>query len=167
MKKVIQWGLDFIYPIFKNFLPYQIYAYLAVGAINTALNIALFAIFFQFVLPKSGIVINGFPLASYTVSLLIAFMITVPTGFWLAKYFAFNEESSNRKKSGQQLFKYFLVVLQGLGTDYLLMKGLIVFLEIYPTVAKVISTVIVLTLNYLLQKYFTFAAKKAGLKENI
>jgi putative flippase GtrA len=160
MKKVIQWGLDLIFPIFKRFLPYQVYAYLAVGAINTALNIVLFAVLFQFVLPQSGVVIAGYVVASYTVSLLIAFMITVPTGFWLAKYFAFGRQDQNSQKSGLQLFRYFLVVLQGLGTDYLIMKGLIVFIGLYPTIAKIISTVLVLTLNYLLQKHFTFKVKK-------
>lgn len=162
MKKVIQWVLDAIYPIFKKVLPYQVYAYLAVGGINTVSNILIFAIFFQFVLPKPGITIASFMVASYTVSLLIAFIITVPTGFWLAKYFAFRGAHENTQKNGQQLFKYFLVVLQGLGTDYLLMKGLIVFFGLYPTIAKIISTVIVLTLNYLLQKHFTFKAKKTG-----
>jgi putative flippase GtrA len=111
-------------------------------------------------LPQSGVVIAGYVVASYTVSLLIAFMITVPTGFWLAKYFAFGRQDQNSQKSGLQLFRYFLVVLQGLGTDYLIMKGLIVFIGLYPTIAKIISTVLVLTLNYLLQKHFTFKVKK-------
>lgn len=160
MKKVIQWVLDLIFPIFKRFLPYQVYAYLAVGAINTILNIVLFAVLFQLVLPQSGVVIAGFSVASYTISLLVAFMVTVPTGFWLAKYFAFKQENQNSQKSGRELFRYFLVVLQGLGTDYLIMRGLIVFMALYPTIAKIISTVLVLTLNYLLQKHFTFKVKK-------
>lgn len=160
MKKVIQWVLDFIYPVFKKILPYQVYAYLAVGAINTVLNIVLFAIFFQFVLPKTGILAGGFLVASYTISLLMSFITTVPTGFWLAKNFAFNGDNQNRQRSGQQLFKYFLVVLQGLGTDYLIMKGLIILLGLYPTIAKIISTVLVLTSNYILQKHFTFKAKR-------
>lgn len=162
MKKVIQWVLDLIFPIFKRFLPYQVYAYLAVGAINTILNIVLFAVLFQFVLPQSGVVIAGFLVASYTISLLVAFMVTVPTGFWLTKYFAFRREDQNSQKSGRQLYRYFLVVLQGLGTDYLIMKGLIIFVGLYPTIAKIISTVLVLTLNYLLQKHFTFKVKKEG-----
>lgn len=160
MKSIIQWILDLIYPLFKKVLPYQLYAYLGVGAMNTVLNILIFAVCYQFILPKAGISINGFLVASYTISLLIAFIITIPTGFWLAKYFAFNQQQGNQQKSNKQLLRYFLVVLQGLGSDYLIMKGLIVFLNFYPTVAKIVSTVVVLTLNYLLQKYFTFKVKK-------
>jgi putative flippase GtrA len=131
-----------------------------VGALNTALNIVLFAMMYQFILPQPGITIKGFLVASYTISLLIAFMLTVPTGFWLAKYFAFDQTNTVSENKNKQLGKYFLVVLQGLGSDYLILKGLIVFFDMHPTVAKIISTMIVLTLNYLLQKYFTFKEKK-------
>lgn len=160
MKSLIQWILDLLYPIFKKFLPYQVYAYLGVGAINTVLNIAIFVICYQFLIPNSGFSINNFIIASYTISLLIAFITTVPTGFWLAKHFAFNQNQEKQEKGTKQLFKYFLVVLQGLGSDYLILKALIVFLNFQPPVAKVISTVVVLTFNYVLQKYFTFKVNK-------
>ena len=160
LKRLINYFLQLFYPLFRRLMSYQIYAYLAAGAINTVFNIALFAIGYQFVLPKAGFTIDGVNIASYTVSLMIAFVITVPTGFWLAKNFAFDDGKKEEKKSLGQLFKYFLVVLQGLGSDYLLLKGLITFFSIQPTVAKIISTVIVLTLNYLLQKHFTFKHSK-------
>jgi putative flippase GtrA len=161
LKKVILQFLQIFYPLFKKLMPYQLYAYLAVGAINTVLNIALFAFFYQLVLPKEGCMLMGNNIASYTISLLMAFAITVPTGYWLAKHFAFNDQKVVDDASAKQLGKYFLVVLQGLLSDYLIMKGLIVFCKLEPTVAKIISTVIVLTFNYLLQKYFTFKTKTA------
>ncbi len=162
LKKFIQWGIDLFYPVFKRVLPFQLYAYLAVGAINTALNIVLFAVLYQFMLPTSDFIINGIPVASYTVSLLLAFALTVPTGFWLAKHFAFRQQDDTRGQNAQKLGRYFLVVLQGLGSDYLILKGLIVFMDVQPTIAKIISTVVVLTANYLLQKYFTFSVKKVS-----
>lgn len=162
LKTFIQWGIDLVYPVFRRVLPFQLYAYLAVGAINTVLNIALFAIFYQLVLPTAGFVINGAAVASYTVSLLLAFALSVPTGFWLAKHFAFRQEGDADEQNAQKLGKYFLVVLQGLGSDYLILKGLIVLLNVQPTIAKIVSTVIVLTANYLLQKYFTFGVRKVS-----
>ena len=160
LKKLIQYLLVLFYPLFKKVLPYQLYAYLAVGAANTALNIILFAIFYQFVLPQTSIVIYRFHMASYTVSLIIAFTATVPTGFWLAKHFAFNQKNNVDGQTAKQLCKYFLVVLQGLGSDYLLLVTLILFVGLHPTIAKVASTAIVLTFNFLLQKYFTFKLKE-------
>lgn len=155
LKKAIQGVIDFFYPVFRRFLPYELYAYLGVGAFNTVLNIFLFAVLYQ-VLPQPGVTANGCLIASYTLCLGVAFVLTVPTGFWLAKHIAFGQGGRADQESGWRLGKYMLVVLQGLGSDYLLMKGLIVFVELHPTVAKIGSTVVVLTLNYLLQKYFTF-----------
>lgn len=152
--------LHFFYPLFRRWIPYEVYAYLAVGAINTALNILLFAVLYEFVLPKEGWNIYDFNIASYTIALLIAFFATIPTGFWLSKNFAFKNSESGAKKTGLQLFKYVLVVGQGLGSDYLILKGLILFLSMEPTIAKIFSTIIVLTVNFLLQKYFTFRSKE-------
>ena len=152
----IEGFLRLLYPLFKKWLPYEVYAYLAVGAINTALNIILFAVLYEIILPKQGFSIQGFNIASYTIALLIAFFVTIPTGFWLSKNFAFKDAASGTKRTTNQLFKYILVVGQGLGSDYLILKALILFLSMQPTIAKIFSTVIVLTVNFLLQKYFTF-----------
>lgn len=156
LSKGIEAFLQFFYPIFRKWLAYDVYAYLAVGAVNTALNILLFAILYEFVLPKTGLDIGSINVASYTIALIVAFFATIPTGFWLSKNFAFKSVDVGKKKTGKQFFKYILVVSQGLGSDYLILKGLIVFFNTQPTLAKIASTVIVLTVNFLLQKYFTF-----------
>ncbi|SIN66095.1 GtrA family protein [Algoriphagus halophilus] len=156
LNRGIEGFLQLFYPIFRKWLAFDIYAYLAVGAINTALNIFLFAILYEFILPKEGWTLAGYTVASYTVALLIAFLVTIPTGFWLSKNFAFRSTAMGTRKTGKQLLKYILVVGQGLGSDYLILKGLILFVNMEPTLAKIFSTIIVLTLNYLLQKYFTF-----------
>lgn len=148
--------LYFFYRIFKKWLPYDVYAYLAVGGLNTALNILIFAVFYEWILPKQGIWILDFTIQSYSIALLLAFFATIPTGFWLSKNFAFKQAEEPLKKTPKQLFKYLFVVGQGLGSDYLILKSLVLFLEMEPTLAKLISTGIVLTVNFLLQKYFTF-----------
>ncbi len=157
-KNFILVSLDLFYPLFKRLLPRQVFAYLAVGAANTILNVCLFAMFYQLIFPQRNFSVAGGSVASYTLSLLIAFFITVPTGFWLSKNFAFTDAKAD-KQSFKQLMRYFLVVLQGLGSDYLVMKGLIVYAGLNPSIAKIISTMLVLTLNYLLQRSFTFNTK--------
>ncbi len=160
LNKSISYFLGIFYPPFKKIMPFQVYTYLACGAVNTALNILLFALFDQVILPLPGLVIGEMLVQSYTVSLVIAFLITVPTGFWLNKRFAFREDSITAAKPSRQMGKYFLVVLQGLLSDYLIMLAFIKLLSLHPTVAKIISTVIVLSVNYLLQKHFTFKKTK-------
>ena len=156
--ELINKTLTFFYPIVRKLMPFEVYAYLAVGAANTVLNIVLFTLFYKVILGETMYTIFSFPFESYTIALLLAFIATVPTGFWLSKKFAFTRAA--KQKTGNQLGKYFLVVLQGLLSDYLLFKGLIVFFHMDPVVAKVLSTVVVLTVNYLLQKFFTFKVEK-------
>lgn len=148
--------LYFFYRIFKKWLPYEVYAYLAVGGLNTALNILIFAVFYEWMVPKQGIWILDFTIQSYSIALLLAFFATIPTGFWLSKNFAFKQAEEPLKKTPKQLFKYLLVVGQGLGSDFLILKCLVLLMDMEPTIGKIISTVIVLTVNFLLQKYFTF-----------
>ena len=162
IKSLLQQLLNLFYPLVKKWLPFDVYAYLAVGAINTGLNILLFAALYQFLPLQIQLGSSGIVIASYTVGLLLAFIATVPTGFWLAKNLAFQQSATT--DSGKQLIKYFLVVLQGLLTDYLLMLAMIELLHVHPTVAKIMSTLIVLSFNYLLQKYFTFKAVRVEVK---
>ncbi len=156
MKQLIQALLEFFYPLFKRFMSFSVYAYLSLGAVNTALNILIFALFYRLLSSQSEYELIGLSLKSYTISLLAAFVLTVPSGYWLAKNFAFNTTAQNNPS--RSFVKYTMVVLQGLLSDYLIMKIFIEFAQVHPTAAKVASTVIVLTLNYLLQKHFTFKA---------
>lgn len=148
----------FFYPLFRKFMTLQVFAYLFVGAANTFLNIAIFLVFNIFIITSPMMVSGLGSIQPYTINLLIAFMLTVPSGYFLAGTFAFQSLEKRNHKIG--MMKYFLVVLQGLALDYLFMKAGIEFLGLNSNIAKIISTVIVLTINYLLQKYFTFREKK-------
>ena len=160
LTKAIEFLLRLFHPLFKKILPYPVYSYLVCGAANTVLNIALFAFFYQVILPLPGLYAGKWLIPSYTISLVIAFVITVPTGFWLNKQFAFKQENKSPKIARKQLLKYFLVVSQGLLSDYLIMLALIKWAGVYPTIAKIISTIVTLTINFLLQKHFTFKKEK-------
>lgn len=139
----------------RQFLPFQVYAYLSLGAVNTLLNIALYILFYQFIFPKTDFLLYGLKIESYTLSLVIAFLLTIPTGFWLSKHFAFVSKQKD-KSTLKQMGKYVLVVLQGLLTDYLLLIAFILYISVEPISAKILSTLIVVCINFLLQKYFTF-----------
>lgn len=147
VKNLIRQLLNLFYPLVKKFLPFQVYAYLSVGAANTVLNIVLFALFY--------LALSNTMLA-VEVATVVSFVVTVFTGFWLSKTFAFTEAGKEKKETQKQFGKYFLVSLQGQFSDYLITKGIIVILLVNPVVAYFISTVIMLTVNYFLQKYFTF-----------
>lgn len=159
MKKIILTSLDIFYPLFKRLMSKSVYQYLALGAVNTVLNVLLFILFYQFILNRKEYVILGISIESYTLSLFYSFLITLPTGYWFAKHFAFSETSGNQA-TAKTFSKYFIVVVQGLVSDYLLLKFLIEITHLNPSIAKTLSTLIVLTVNYLLQKHFTFKSKE-------
>ncbi len=151
LKNFIQQLLKFFYPLVKKLIPYQVYAYLAVGAANTLLNIGLFVVLYL-AFKNSMLVVEA--------ATILSFIVTVFTGFWLSKNFAFNDVVNDKKETQKQFGKYFLVSLQGQFSDYLITKGLIIILLMQPTFAYLLSTLIILILNYFLQKYFTFRNKK-------
>jgi putative flippase GtrA len=154
LKNFILRFLNFFYPLVKKVIPFRVYAYLAVGTANTALNIALFALLY---LALSATVF------SVEAATIISFAITVVTGFWLSKNFAFTDASNEKKETNKQFGKYFLVSLQGQFSDYLITKGLILTLFINPVTAYFISTFIMLVINYFLQKYYTFRTNRVGI----
>lgn len=154
LKKFILQLLNLFYPLVKKFIPFQVYSYLAVGAANTVFNIALFALLYM-VLSETVLAVEA--------ATIVSFAITVVTGFWLSKNFAFTDAGNNKKETSKQFGKYFLVSIQGQFNDYLITKGLIVFLFINPVIAYFISTFIMLTLTYFLQKYYTFRKKKESI----
>lgn len=149
--------LKFFFPLVKKLMPYQVYAYLAVGAANTLLNIGLFVVLY---LALANTVL------AVEVATIVSFFVTVITGFWLSKNFAFTDAVNDKKAIQKQFGKYFLVALQGQLSDYLVTKGLIFSLLMNPTVAYLISTFIMLFLNYFLQKYYTFRNNKTYISQS-
>ncbi len=162
IKNTIQWGLNLFYPLFKKFLSFQVYAYLAVGAANTIFNIVLFFVFYFLLISAENFYSLGINLSTLAVEIatFFSFLISVLTGFWLSKNFAFTNSSNQKREKTKQFGKYFLVSLQGQFSDYLITKGLVIFLHTEPRLAYCISTIIMLILNYSLQKHYTFKAKK-------
>jgi putative flippase GtrA len=151
LKSSIHQLLKYFYPLVKNILSYEVYAYLTTGAINTFLNIGLFILLYN------ALINTVFAIEFATI---ISFIITVITGFWLQKNFAFKSASNTKKENQQQFGKYTLVALQGQFSAYLLTKLMVVVMLLPGSVAYIITAIIMLTINYFLQKYFTFKNKQ-------
>ena len=157
MKQFIHRVLLFFYPLMRKWIPFQVFSYLSVGAANTIFNIGLFILCFHTLTLWNHIFIQKVALELATI---ISFVVTAITGFWLNKNFAFREASNERNEQIKQFGKYTFVSLQGQFSDYLITKGLVLFLFFHPSIAYCISTIIMLILNYFLQKYFTFRKLK-------
>jgi putative flippase GtrA len=148
--------LDWFYPIFKKYLPRQTYNYAACGGANTAFDILLYFITYNFILNKEIVDVGFVAISPHIAAFVFVFPITFSTGFLLSKYITFTESNLRGRV---QLFRYGLTVFGSIVLNYLLLKLFVEVLGFYPTVSKILTTVVVVAYSYVCQKYFTFKIK--------
>ena len=149
IEKIILW----FYPPFKRFMPVQTFKYAATGGANTALDIFLFFIFYNFVLDKELVDFGFIAISPHIAAFIMSFIITFPIGFILAKYISF-PGSFLRKRI--QFFRYGLSVMGSVLLNYVFLKLFVEVCEWYPTPSKIVTTLIAILFSYTAQKYFTF-----------
>ncbi len=141
-------------------MPLQTFRYAACGGFNTMLDILIFFISYNFIFHKQVVHIGGIAISPHIASFLAAFCITFPVGFYLSRYVVFTESNMRGRV---QLLRYFLLVLGCIALNYMFLKIFVEQLHIYPTVSKILTTLIVVTFSYLTQKHYTF---KTRVEEN-
>jgi putative flippase GtrA len=137
-------------------MPLQTFRYAACGGFNTALDIVLFFISYNYILRKQIVHFSSFAISPHIASFIIAFVVTFPLGFYFSRYVVF---TGSNLKGRVQLGRYLLLVLACIGLNYMFLKVFVEQFHIYPTIAKIFTTVIVVTFSYLTQKHFTFRTK--------
>lgn len=148
--------IDWFYPPFRRVMPLQTFRYAACGGSNTLLDIGLFAFTHDYVFKGQMVETPFVTLTPHIAAFLAAFSITFPTGFFLGRYVVF-EGASVRKR--EQLPKYMAVVLGAVLLNYFFLKVFIETFGIHAVLAKVLTTVVVVSFSYYSQKHFTFKAK--------
>ncbi len=157
MQQLIINIIDFFYKPFSKLMPLQTFRYMACGGGNTALDICLYSVIYNFVLRQHDVPLWGnVVITSPIAALFLSLAITFPTGFLLSKYIVFSESNLQGRV---QLFRYFVLVAICLGLNYLFMKFFVGQLHIYPTISKIFTTAFVVAFSYLTQKKFTFKTK--------
>jgi putative flippase GtrA len=152
-KKQIISFIDFFYPPFRKLMPLQTFRYAACGGANTLLDIFIFFISYNYILQKQVLHLGFISFKPYIAALIISFCVSFPTGFLLMRHVVFSESSLH---GGVQLFRYFLMVLICIILNYIFLKFFVERFNIYPTIAKILTTAIVVTFSYLTQKNYTF-----------
>jgi putative flippase GtrA len=155
LKKKIIALIDFFYPPFSRLMPLQTFRYAACGGSNTLLDIFMYWVSFHFILGEHDVHLGPITISAYIFSIFIAFCVSFPTGFVLMRYVVFPGSTLHGRV---QLFRYFVLVLICILMNYIFMKLFVGQFQIYPTIAKVLTTIIVVTFSYLTQKNFTFKA---------
>ncbi|MBC9934770.1 GtrA family protein [Chitinophaga qingshengii] len=157
LRRIILQIIDFFYQPFARVMPRQTFRYLACGGGNTAMDIFLYFICYNFVLNKEMIHLPFLDISAHIAALFMSMAVTFPTGFLLSKYVVFSESNLRGRV---QLFRYFVLVGICILLNYFLMKLFVDRLHFYPTVGKICTTALVVIFSYLTQKKFTFKVKQ-------
>lgn len=147
--RIIEW----FYPPFKKFIPPETFRYATTGGANVALDIFLYFVFYNFVLHQQVLHLGSFAISAHIAAFLIVFPITFATGFLLAKYITFTSSTIHGKT---QLMRYAISVGGSIILNYTSLKLFVEYFYIWPTIAKILTTVIVVIYSYILQRYYTF-----------
>ena len=153
--KSIHSFLDFFYPLFKRFFDKTTYYYAVCGVSNLVLSWILFFIFYQFLFAKENryLALINYTLSSYTMSAFLCFIISFSIGFTLLKYVVFTK---SQLKGTTQLFRYATSAAITGFTSWILLKLLIESFHLFPSIANLVSSCIVVVISYLLQRKFSF-----------
>jgi putative flippase GtrA len=151
--------IDVFYPLFSKLMDLQTFRYAACGGANTLLGICIYFTSYHFILYKKIVYTPVVAISPYIAAFLIEFLVIFPLGFFLMKYVVYQESTI---RSRVQLARYFAQVLMCLLLNYICLKIFVEYFHIYPTVAKLFTTVIVIFISYLTQKHFTFRVGKSG-----
>ena len=131
----------------------QTFRYAASGGGNTLLGFLVYFISYRFILQEQQLDFGFYAFKPHVAALFISFCITFPIGFFMSKYVVFNDSPM---KGRIQLFRYFMIWLFNLALNYILLKILVERAHIYPVLAQVLTTSIVILTSYLAQRHFSF-----------
>lgn len=145
--------LNWCHSPFKKILPAQTFRYAACGGGNMVLDVLLYFVTYNFILHKEMIDLGFYGISAHIGAFLIVFPITFFTGFLLAKYITFTQSNLDGRV---QLFRYGLTVSGSILLNYIFLKIFVEIFEMYATLAKIVTTFLVVLYSYYAQKYFTF-----------
>lgn len=157
LRDFIIYIIDIFYAPFQKLLPIQTFRYAATGGFNTLLDISLYFICYNFILDKHVVDLGIVSISPHIFAFLMVFPITFLTGFLFAKYITF---SASVIRGRVQLMRYMLSVCGSLFLNYFFIKVLVEFGGLWPTLAKIITTIIVVIYSYFVQKFYTFKTSR-------
>lgn len=153
IRKPINQFINWSHTPFRKLIPAETFRYAVCGGANTAFDILLYFINYNFILEKKQLHLKFITISPHIAAFFMAFCITFPTGFFLSKYITFSQSDLRGRI---QLFRYGITVVMCILLNYIFLKIFVEYFGWYPTISKIITTFIVVVYSYFSQKYFTF-----------
>ncbi len=136
----------------------QTFRYAACGGLNTAMDIGMFFVAYNYIIHKNEINLHWLVISPHISAMLLAMCISLPVGFYLNRYVVFPQSGL---KGRTQLYRYLLVVGINILLNYAFLKLFVEYFGWYPTLAKIAVTVIVIIFSYTSQTFYFFRQKPA------
>ena len=140
-----------IMDLIKKFLNKETVSYLIFGVLTTIINIVVFGISEDFLMPFMS------DTAAALTANVIAWVLSVAFAFITNKLFVFESKSMSVKVIIKELYSFVIARLLSLAFDEAFMMVAIKFMD--SMLAKIISNVFVVIINYVLSKFFIFKNK--------
>ena len=141
-------------------LPRQVFRYAACGGFTyLVFDPVCYSLLYNFLVGYRFFDLGFVVISPHIAAMVLVFPCTFFVGFWLNRYVAFRRSPVG---AGAQLFRYLLSIV---GSILLTYAGLKLFVEvcgIWPTPAKVITTLLTTVYSFLAAKYFTFSHAEKG-----
>lgn len=134
--------------LIKKFLNKETISYLIFGVLTTIINIVVFGISEDFLMPFMS------DTAAALTANVIAWVLSVAFAFITNKLFVFESKSMSVKVIIKELYSFVIARLLSLAFDEAFMMVAIKFMD--SMLAKIISNVFVVIINYVLSKFFIF-----------
>lgn len=134
----------------------QMFGYFLCGAANMALDTLWYFLTYHYVVMERNVDLGIVVISPHIAALIIVFPITFFTGFLLNRYVAFR---ATQQRTTKQLFRYALSVVGSILLNYVLMKLFVELCYVWPTISKMMTTIIVALYSFLAAKYFSFTNK--------
>ena len=138
-------------------MPLQTYHYAACCGVNTLLTLSVYFISYNYILHKQTLDLGFIAFKAHIAALFMSFFVSLPVGFYLSMFVIFQGSYLRRRI---QFLRYFDVILGCMLIDYIGLKILVEVFGWYPTLAKLLNTIIVILFNYFSQRHFSFRVRK-------
>jgi putative flippase GtrA len=156
MRKRLLSLIDFFYPPFSRWLSLHTFRYIASGGTTLAVGVVVYYIAYNFILKQQHVRVGSLLVTAPIAALAIESIITFIIGFVLNKYLVFTKSNL---KGRVQLFRYGSVVVTNILLNYAFIKVLVEAFGFYPTISKIVTSMILAVFSYFSQKHFSFKTR--------
>lgn len=134
-------------------MPLQTFRYLACGGTNYLMDFLIYTLSYRFLFKAKVVHTPAGAISPHIAAFMLAFTVSFPLGFYLNRTFVF---TGSTLRGRAQLSRYAFLVFICILLNYIFLKLFVDQMHLIAEVAKLLTTVIVVSFSFVTQKYFTF-----------